>query len=75
MTKAINSCVIFGKCCLEAYTKDNVRSGAEKTCKHLLQTMLRNMLSHQQDGQHGNALRLEADLIKCNHIIAFERNI
>ena len=47
MTKAINSCVIFGKCCLEAYTKDNVRSGAEKTCKHLLQTMLRYILTHQ----------------------------
>ena len=71
----MNSWVIFGKCCLEAYTKDTVRSGAEKTCKHLLQMMLRNMLSHQQDGQHGKALRLEADLIKCNHIIAFERNI
>ena len=71
----MNSWVIFGKCCLEAYTKDNVRSGAEKTCKHLLQMMLRNMLSHQQDGQHGNALRLETHLIKCNHIIAFERNI
>ena len=73
MTKAINSCVIFGKCCLD--DRLTTRLGAEKTCKHLLQTMLRNMLSHQQGGQHGKAQRLEADLIKCNHIIAFERNI